>query len=168
MGNAEQRPATVRKNDFPLISVHLMPNAGPASRARRTHELSAISSWVLVNESKEKDFIILGDMNIENAKELADTTPTGFLSLNDECRPTNTNVKGPKPYDHVMYRRSFTREMDEAFDMKVVSLVEAMKPFWQGAGVYPGEPYEHDRFRAVYSDHDPVVFRLNVPDADDD
>jgi hypothetical protein len=31
-------------------------------------------------------------------------TPTGFLSLNDECRPTNTNINGPKPHDHVMFR----------------------------------------------------------------
>jgi endonuclease/exonuclease/phosphatase family metal-dependent hydrolase len=157
-----------RHLDFVLISVHLMPDSGPASRARRKHELATISSWVVGHESAEKDFIILGDMNIENAAELVDATPPGFLSLNDECRPTNTNVRGPKPYDHVMYRRMFAKKMDETFDLKVVKLVDAMKPFWQGPGVYPGEPYEHDRFRAVYSDHDPVVFRLNVPEADDD
>lgn len=46
--------------------------------------------------------------------------------------------------------------------------MKAMKPLWSGPGTYPGEPYEHDRFRAVYSDHDPVVFRLSVPDKDDD
>ena len=33
----------------------------------------------------ERDFIILGDMNIQDCDELAQATPTGFVSLNDEC-----------------------------------------------------------------------------------
>ena len=148
--------------DFVLISVHLAPDASPAARARRKHELAAIGSWVAAHDGKEKDFIILGDMNIEDKKELADATPPGFRSLNDECRPTNTNVKSPKPYDHVMFRPTYTTEMDTAFDLKVVDLRNEMKATWTSSEPYPGDPYEHDKFRALYSDHDPVVFRLKT------
>lgn len=90
--------------DFVLISVHLQPGSAAKDKARRRHELAAINSWITTRVTKEKDFIILGDCNIENAYELREDTPAGFLSLNDECRPTNTNVNGPKPYDHVFYR----------------------------------------------------------------
>ena len=31
-----------------------------------------------------------------------------------------------------------------------------------------GRPYDHDRSRAYYSDHHPVVFRFNKPEEDDD
>jgi|GEM_PF-4377532 len=33
---------------------------------------------------------------------------------------------------------------------------------------YPGDPYVHNSFRQAYSDHNPIVFRINVPGADDD
>ena len=88
------------------------------------------------------------------------------MSLNDECRPTNT--KGDKPYDHVMFRPAFTGEIDVGFDMMVVDLVEVMRPFWTDAAPYPGDPYDHNEFRQHYSDHHPVVFRINVPATDDD
>jgi len=39
---------------------------------------------------------------------------------------------------------------------------------WTGVGVYPGTPYNHNRFRAVYSDHSPVAFEMVVGDEDDD
>ena len=56
------------------------------------------------------------------------------------------------------------------------NLIEAMRPFWGAAGSYPGgavnpigEPqYRHDRFRNFYSDHHPVVFKMLIPDSDDD
>jgi hypothetical protein len=156
--------------DFVLISVHLKPNADTASRARRKHELAAIAAWVKAHDAAEKDFIILGDMNLENMTELRSATPKGFVSLNDRCMATNTNPKSPKPYDHVMYRPEFTsEEIDEQFGFRVVNLVEAVRPFWDPHnGPFPGgPPYQHDRFRQRYSDHDPVVFRL-VASADDD
>ena len=156
--------------DFLLISVHLKPGPGPADRARRKHELSAIATWIDDHDDTEKDFIILGDMNLYTTTEIADVTPQGYLSLNDEARPTNTNVSGPQPYDHVMYNSSFTTEVDQAFDMQVIDLIEAMRPFWDEAnGDYPGDdPYDHNQFRRYYSDHHPVVFRLNIPSVDDD
>src|SRR6185369_892185 len=48
------------KLDFVLISVHLHPDAGPANRARRKHELGAIRAWINTQTHPEKDFIILG------------------------------------------------------------------------------------------------------------
>jgi hypothetical protein len=153
------------KLDFVLISVHLKPNPGPANRARRKHELASIAAWIDDNDEAEKDFIILGDMNLQKADEL-NATPLSFISLNDECRPTNT--KGDKPYDHVMFRPAFTGEIDVGFDMVVVDLVEAMRPSWTDAAPYPGDPYDHNEFRQHYSDHHPVVFRVNVPATDDD
>jgi endonuclease/exonuclease/phosphatase family metal-dependent hydrolase len=156
------------KLDFVLISVHLQPGDGPSNRARRAEELNAISAWIDSHDQDEHDFIILGDMNIENARELASATPPGFISLNDECRPTNTNVNSPKPYDHVMVNTTWTNEVDQTYDMQVVNLVELLRDNWHSSDPYPGAPYNHNAFRAAYSDHHPVVFHLTIPAADDD
>jgi hypothetical protein len=164
------------KLDFILVSVHLKPNKGSADKKRRKEELATIAKWVDGKDDEEKDFIILGDMNIEDEAELTDATPVGFNSLNDECVATNTNVNGPKPYDHVMYRPEFTNEIDAVFDFKVINLLEVMRPFWNSPDPYPGgsanqidlPKYDHNKFRAFYSDHHPVVFKMNVLDADDD
>ena len=156
------------KLDFVLISVHLQPGDGPSNRARRAQELGAIAAWIDSHDQDEHDFIILGDMNIENAAELAAATPPGFISLNDECRPTNTNLNSPKPYDHVMVNTTWTSEVDLTYDMQVVNLLEELRDDWHFSGPYPGEPYDHNAFRAVYSDHHPIVFHLTVPAADDD
>ncbi|MBN2037290.1 MAG: endonuclease/exonuclease/phosphatase family protein [Chitinispirillaceae bacterium] len=157
--------------DFVLIPVHLQPGSSSSEKERRKHELLSISNWVSNQDSVEKDFIILGDMNIYSATELANATPTGFLSLNDECRLTTTNLtgaEGGKPYDHVMYNPTFTsNEIDSAFDFQVINLVEVMKPKWTSTGPYPGDPYVHNEFRQYYSDHDPVIFRL-IGTKDDD
>ena len=107
-------------------------------------------------------------MNIENAAELASVTPPGFASLNNEYPPTNTNIRGPKPYDHVMFNSIFTGEIDQAYDMMVVDLVDEMRDNWTVAALYPSELYDHNEFRKFYSDHHPVVFRLNIPTQDDD
>ena len=107
-------------------------------------------------------------MNIYNADELDKATPEGFISLNDECRPTNTNLNSPQPYDHVMYRPKYTKEMDADFDMVVIDLIASMKPLWNLGAPYPGNPYKHNEFRKYFSDHHPVVFKLSVPESDDD
>lgn len=157
------------KLDFVLISVHLQPGGSTSDKARRKQELTAISEWIDDNDDNEKDFIILGDMNIENATELADATPSGYLSLNDECRATNTNPNSPKPYDHVMYNITTTTEIDSVYDLKVIDLVEAMKASWSSTvDEYPGDPYNHNEFRQYYSDHHPVVFRIKATVEDDD
>lgn len=155
--------------DFVLISVHLQPGAPSSDKNRRQHELAAIAEWVASNNDEEKDFIILGDMNIEDATELASATPSGYLSLNDECRPTNTNLNNPKPYDHIMYNTTFTTEIDSEFDLEVINLIEVMEDSWTSTeDEYPGDPYEHNLFKQCFSDHHPVVFKIKVPDEDDD
>lgn len=155
--------------DFVLISVHLMPGASDRNADRRQQELAAIAAWIEDQETLEGDFIVLGDMNIEDAEELADALPAGFVSLNARCLPTNTNVRNPKPYDHVLINPVTTTEVDVEFGFQVVDLVEAMGPFWTSATQpYPGRPYDHNRFRLVYSDHHPVTFQLALPARDDD
>jgi len=156
-----------KKADFVLVSVHLKPGSGRKETARRKHELGAIAAWIDDHDDTERDFIVLGDCNIEDAEELADSTPAGFVSLNDECKATNTNVNGPKPYDHVFFQPEFTPEVDGEFDMVVVDLIEAMQPLWQGTDPYPGKPYDHNEFRKFYSDHHPVVFQLRATGDDD-
>lgn len=151
--------------DFVLISVHLMPGSG--EEERRAHELASIANWVGQQTGPEKDFIILGDMNIEDCEELAKITPVGFVSLNDTCLPTNTNLNGPKPYDHILYRPTNSAEVLPQFS--VINLIEAAKPFWdRSLGEFPGDPYDHNTFRQYYSDHHPVVFELILDQGDDD
>ncbi len=68
-----------------------------------------------------------------------------------------------------MYNKTYTTEIDEEFDFQVVNLIEKMKPFWdQNVGPYPGDPYDYNEFRKYYSDHHPVVFKMIIPENDDD
>jgi len=154
--------------DLVFISVHLQPGGGSKDKVRRAHEISTISAWIQGQTGGERDYVILGDMNIEDCGELAAVLPTGFASLNSGCLPTNTNPNGPKPYDHVMYSKADTAA-EVAPEFRIIDLVAAMRPSWPLAdGPYPGDPYRHDLFRQNYSDHKPVSFDLVVDDADDD
>jgi hypothetical protein len=156
------------KLDFVLISVHLA--AGAQEHERRKHELLSIVQWIEQNDDLEEDFIILGDMNIEDSTELADFLPAGYTSLNNECRRTNTLINskpggGAKPYDHVIYRPQFTsEEIDEAYDLEVVDLIGSMKASWIKPDPYPGDPYDHNLFKQYFSDHHPIVFRMGSQD----
>lgn len=153
--------------DLVFISVHLQPGPGSADARRRAHELRSILSWIEARRGPEMDFVILGDMNIESCAELAQVLPAGHISLNSGCQATNTNVNGPKPYDHIIYRWAYTSsEIPARFS--VIDLIEAMRPGWAGEGAYPGQPYDHDRFRQIYSDHHPIAFQIIVDGIDDD
>jgi len=156
--------------DLVFISVHLQPGGGSKDTARRAHELAAVYQWIAVQPGPERDYVILGDMNIEDCEELADVLGPGFKSLNHDCRATNTNPNGPKPYDHVMYHsEASAAEIDAAAGLEVVDLVDAMRAAWPpDAGPYPGDPYNHTRFRTRYSDHHPVVFKIHTGGPDDD
>ncbi len=138
---------------------------GKSKSARRLEELTTIYSWIDANDDIEKDFIILGDMNIEDCDELQDALPAGYVSLNDQCLTTNTNVNGPKPYDHVIHKG--LSEVHSTFE--VVDLIEAMRVPWglTSTGTYPGDPYDHNSFRVRYSDHHPIQFSISST-ADDD
>ncbi len=147
--------------DFVLISVHL----DPESSRRRADELDAIAAWIDMNDAIEKDFLILGDMNIQSRDELTLAVPVEFVSLNGACRATNTAPTG-KPYDHVLYRPAFSTEVES--DLVIVDLAATMWPYWTSEQPYPGDPYDHNAFRVVYSDHCPIVFGLDSGIGDDD
>jgi endonuclease/exonuclease/phosphatase family metal-dependent hydrolase len=160
--------------DFVIVNVHLYPDKkiegipGKDRKEERKKELKAISKWVNNNDTVEKDFFIVGDMNINNKAELDLVTPSGWVSLNDELDKTNTAAGTDKPYDHVMYRPQHTTEMDTAFDQRELPLIADMEPLWHGPGTYPGNPYVHNTFRRYFSDHVPISFKLNIPSTDDD
>ncbi len=156
--------------DFVLISVHLQPDSTSADRERRKHELATIAQWVDDHDDQEGDFIILGDMNLHDAAELADAIPAGFVSLNDDVADTTTSPTTDRPYDHVMYRPATSQdEIDTAFDFQVLDLVAEMEGRWDSSlGPYPGDPYDHDEFKQRFSDHYPVVFRIIDTETDDD
>jgi len=150
--------------DFTLISVHLKPGSGTADKARRKEELEAIAQWIDINDSIEKDFIIVGDMNINNQAELQYLLPPGYNSLNKDCLPTNLSSSG-KPYDHVMYHVSHTgAELTGSFE--IVDLKEVMRPYWKETTPYPEN--DLNLFYQYYSDHKPLVFTLVSDGSDDD
>ncbi len=152
--------------DFVLISVHLTADSGPANRAKRHSELAAIAEVVRMSSEYEKDFLILGDMNIENVQELQQTIPTSFAALGGTVP---TNVAGTAPYDQVFFRPEYTTQVDQETGCVVFDLIAAMQPTWNHPELtYPGEPYVHDLFRQYYSDHNPIGFIFRLPDADSD
>tara|TARA_R110001583_G_scaffold194100_1_gene364272 strand:+ start:7417 stop:8661 length:1245 start_codon:yes stop_codon:yes gene_type:complete len=155
--------------DFVLISVHLKPGPGPTNRDRRKHELESINKWVTLHDTKEKDFLIVGDLNLYSCDVFTTMNIGQFITLNSSCLNTNTNVNGPEPFDHVLYRPQFTSEVDKNYGFRVTDLITAMKASWYSHFThdYPGEPYSHNPFRARYSDHNPVSFELIVGTDDD-
>ena len=46
-------------------------------------------------------------------------------------------------------------------DVFVLDLFDLMKEYWTSTDPYPGDPYDHNLFRQYYSDHHPIVFRIN-------
>ncbi len=154
--------------DFVLISTHLKPGTGSTNRARRAEELNTINQWIQNQAGSERDYVILGDMNLYR-NELAALIPDGLQTLNDQCLRTNT-ASVARCYDHVLYNPVNTSEVD-ADSFRVIDLIDRMRPFWQvqNPGLpYPGDPYEHNTFRSMYSDHHPIAFSFTVTEADDD
>jgi hypothetical protein len=156
--------------DFVFVSVHLKPGDRTVDATRRAHEIESIIEWVGDNDDDEQDIIILGDMNFKNCNELEAVMPTGYASLNDACLPTNTNVNGPRPYDHVLYKIADTTAAEMPRSLEVINLVDVMEVSWHMSNTtpYPGDPYNHNQFRAAYSDHHPIAFQLIAGDTDDD
>jgi len=162
-------PSHSCSEDLVFISVHLKPDSDGASTARRAEEIGEISSWVNAQSGAERDYVVLGDMNLEDCEELSSVIPDGFVSLNGECLPTNTNINGPKPYDHVFLRPAETGDEIDMGSFEVVDLIAQMEVYWNpDDGPYPGDPYIHNAFRQRYSDHHPVSFTLRVDGVDDD
>jgi len=159
-------------NDFVLVSVHLKPGSRTADKNRRQHELDAIASWINTQNSVEKDFFILGDMNFKNCAEITAIVPNGLQALNSgsNCLMTNTNVNGPRPYDNVLLPTSSMNGLASGGQFKVIDLIGAMRVSWfeDFTQPYPGDtPYNHNAFRARYSDHHPILFKLLISNDDD-
>lgn len=159
--------------DFVLISVHLHPGPSKTDQARRSEEIKNIFMWINANQkfSTEKDYIILGDMNLENANELSQNiTGTRFISLNKNAKQnTNTNPVSPKPYDHVFISPKDSREIESIDNFEVMNLIVGMMTYWDlDPSTYPGNPYSHNMFRMYFSDHHPVGFNIKPGDRDDD
>jgi len=153
--------------DCVLLSVHLNPDK---ARTHRAHELKALGSWIAAESARqaEKDFIVLGDTNIQGQNELRAVIPSGMVSLNADCVGTNVSPKSPKPYAQVFFNPTYSTEIDRGYGFHVINLIEEMRRHWTSSAPYPGDPYQPNVFRYFYSDHNPVVFRIKVPEKDDD
>lgn len=135
------------KNDAVFISTHLQPGDSYSDIHRRQTEIAKIYEFIPKNDDVEKDFIILGNMNIKNCDELISFTPPGFLSMNHDCKATNT-AKKDKPYDHVLYQPIYSGdELQHGNNFQVVNLIEAVEPYWDKEETFPGVPYVHNKFR---------------------
>ena len=107
-------------------------------------------------------------MNVNHAEELKEILPFGFVSLNDRCRSTVTDISSPKPTDHVLFNPIQMYKIDNQFDLKILDLSDALGEMWRQDDPYPGTPYNHKRFKKYYADHYPLLFRLTIPRKDDD
>ncbi|WP_345984790.1 hypothetical protein WCX49_09170 [Sulfurimonas sp. HSL-1656] len=140
--------------DFTAISVHLKPNKDNVSTNRRYHELKSIVSWVFSQASlaPERDFIIVGDMNVYDCDILSERVDALFSLANVEC--ANSNLKMTEPYDQVLYIKNYT----QINNYRVINLYET---FELNSSVPTNEVI------ARYSDHHPIFFTI-VGSGDDD
>jgi endonuclease/exonuclease/phosphatase family metal-dependent hydrolase len=148
--------------NFTLVSVHLKPGDSADEIATRQNELKELFHWTSTQQESNKDFFVLGDCNIYNKSEFDHFRMQHQYSLNEACHSTNTKMyesaaKG-QPYDHVFYT-SASKEDLIPFSFRVVDLkkeiLEHTKP-----GQFSFDPYVHDDFRTLFSDHVPVSFQL--------
>jgi len=106
-------------------------------------------------------------MNIEKCEELAEVIDVGMRSLNEDCLATNLGVK-KKPFDHVFYYTSATKEISTQSKVEVIDIIKEMEDFWDSTDPYPGDPYDGNLFSQYYSDHKPIAFEIVIPNSDDD
>jgi hypothetical protein len=154
------------KLDFVLVSVHLHQGTGASKAQTRKNELQHIADWVATKDAVEKDFLVVGDMNIQSKQELEADLPQGYASLNSACAATN--VAGSKPFDQVMYRPDYTADEVSGYTFKVRKLLSLLPPLADLCHDSLPVPLTHFAgFDYRFSDHNPVVFRLHAS-ADDD
>ena len=61
-----------------------------------------------------------------------------------------------------MYKPAVTsEELDEEYDVVVLELIDLMEEYWISTDPYPGDPNDHNLFKQYYSDHYPIMFRIN-------
>lgn len=151
--------STNEGNDFTLISVHL--TADDSEQEKRKTELEGIYTWIERNDSVEKDFIILGDFNLKDKIEHDNVLCNGCSSLNYSCEPSSL---GGKPYEHVFYNAQDSKEIDSnSFEILNMKLI--FKNYWTSEEEYPID--DNNLFRQLYSDHNPMIFKILVTQDDD-
>lgn len=152
-------------NDFVLVSVHLHWDSDgegvEAAEARRRGEIAAIMKWMAKSkeETGERDYLLLGDMNIRNDDEIAahlkvTANKLAFRSLNLSCTPTNTKLD--KCYDQVIFSKQRIDEIEPRLYVTDIAKKWKMESF----GTI-------NQFSSKFSDHNLIWFRYKVR-ADDD
>jgi endonuclease/exonuclease/phosphatase family metal-dependent hydrolase len=158
-------PFRARSEDLVFISVHLDAAATHAGAVDRARELSAIWAWIAARGDPERDYVILGDMNLQTCAERAAVTPAWATALGP-CQMTN--VLADKPFDQVLFATQSTRS-EIPGGLNVINLISEMRADWDPAdGAYPGDPLNRGRFERIYSDHNPIAFTIVIDDVDDD
>lgn len=149
---------------FNLISVHLNPGGSSSDKAIRQAEFKGIYDWIKTSVKTNKDYIVLGDCNIENSEELQSLVLNPFQeeyqSLNSNCISTNAKryeakEKG-RPYDHIFINENFLEDLvTESFE------VVDLQMYLEGVNkIDEFFPYDHNYFRTRLSDHLPVSFKI--------
>ncbi|MBU1220524.1 hypothetical protein KKF34_02130 [Myxococcota bacterium] len=164
---------------------------------KRKSEINAILSWIekKIADGKEKDYIILGDMNLEKTecRALAQSLKNGWKTLNSDCESTVTS-KGNKPFDHIFVNQNYSTEAMEFsfFNLRElmppeptidVSPTPVMNPMTKTAKQPRGaiamgtstmspksvkEPVKKPpTFYCLYSDHNPIYFEWRYTRDDD-
>ena len=155
--------------DFALIAVHLHWGRNAEDSQRRTEELAAIAEWI-ADQPDEEHFIILGDMNFEACNEALAVVPAGFDVLNPnafgECLDTTTDLDVRTPADNAFTSDSV--RVDRVFGMRVIDLVSGLSAIWNPLGEPIEDAYDDLDFVGQLSDHNPIVFKIDVPSGDND
>jgi endonuclease/exonuclease/phosphatase family metal-dependent hydrolase len=143
--------------DFVVLVVHLKANVGASFARHRGEEIIELVKRTADLHKAfpgEKDFIYLGDTNIQDAKEPAVMTleQAGFRDLNKNDIDTHT-AKGVQPFDRIFVPKD-QREFAQ-------SSLEVLSAFQKKENLSFAE------FRARYSDHYLIVTPILLM-ADDD
>lgn len=156
-------PYGAKKNDFVLISTHLSTKrqnrTQEEAKLRRKGEIEATWNWIFQQRrnTTERNFFVVGDMNIDNRQELDGIldhdTMQNVTSLNEVGAPTN--VAQTNPYDQAMF------DAREAHAVIPKFLILNLKKAVQQPDLTTRD------FVKYYSDHDPISFSVHLSDDQD-
>lgn len=146
--------AVSSKQDFAVISTHLKPGDSKAEKKRRYHELKSIFDYANkeMSSSSEKDYIILGDMNVYDCEVLDKKLQHGFVRANKYC--LYSYLRFTEPYDHVLYNPKHT----QLSNYEVIDMFEAFNVDMS---------IDNKEMIAKYSDHHPIFFEILIEQDDD-
>lgn len=191
-------------SDFVVINNHLhalgrkpcieASETNMMSMTRRSEELNQIILWqdARRKEIKEKDYLIMGDMNLsaieldllhtgtlpndehelrssyydEVKQSYLNAFDAGFRSLNPRCVPTNISARAC--LDNALFNPQMTRNVEADAELQILNL----KGFVRASGYCDDKPLvcaeTEANFSRYFSDHNPVFFRWKLDDDDDE